>query len=199
MRVGYSLIVPHPAYTATVIQKYFLFHWLVTPMRSLYVISILLALLVAGAGISGCTDTSSPAAGSPASPVSVSPGQGTPAPAGYPDLKGTWKSDDGRVYLLDDGVQTMAAGDNVWVITSQEGTAISGYKVYASGGTRQKETLVGIFDPEGKTLSFIDQSGGLAKGTLTGQDTLVIALMNPGDKSSTTTTVAVTMTLHRQK
>jgi secreted PhoX family phosphatase len=41
--------------------------------------------------------------------------------------------------------------------------------------------------------------GGLATGTLTDPNTLFIALMNPGDKSTTTTMMALSMTLHRQK
>ncbi len=169
-------------------------------MRSSYLIFVLLLILVAGLCTAGCTTSTPqavPPATTPAIPVAAAPGNNPMVPA--PDMKGTWISDDGTVYLLADGIQTMGAGKNTWVVTSQDGRVISGYKTFLQGGIPANQTFAGIFDPDGKTLSFIDQPGGWAKGTLTDADTLYIGMMNPGDKAKTSAAMAIAMTLHRQK
>jgi len=121
--------------------------------------------------------------------------------ADYPDMIGTWFSDDGLVYFLDDTIEEASNFEDIWVFDMQKDHVISGLKTFfMPGGTTVNETLVGIFDPDGKTISFIDQSGGWAKGTFIDSDTLFIALLTPGDNSmKADTTMALTMTLHRQE
>ena len=169
-------------------------------MTSSHAIFVLLAILMAGLCISGCTTSTPqavPPATAPAIPVAAAPVNSPVAP--IPDMKGTWKSDDGTVYLLNDGIRTMAAGENTWVVTLQNGRVISGYKIFSMSGTMANQTFAGIFDPDGKTISFIDQPGGWAKGSLTDADTIYIGMMNPGDKTKTSAAMAIAMTLHRQK
>lgn len=117
--------------------------------------------------------------------------------ADYPAMNGTWKSDDGSLYLLNDTIEKLVAGENTWVIDEQDKGVINGYKTFFKpDGTMDNQTFVGIFDPDGKTISFIDQPGGWAKGTLTDTDTLFIAMLSPGKDSDP---MAITLTLHRQK
>ena len=119
------------------------------------------------------------------------------AMAEYPAMNGTWKSTDGSLYLLNDVIEKLTASENTWVIDAQNDHIVSGHKTFSMpDGLKANQTLVGIFNPDKKTLSFIDQPGGWAEGTLTDADTLFIAMMNPG---TVNTTLALTMTLHRQK
>ncbi|KAF5087198.1 Single Cache domain 2 [anaerobic digester metagenome] len=115
--------------------------------------------------------------------------------ADYPGMVGVWRADDGVVYFLNDTIDEVLAGENRWVVTAQDDRVISGFKVFSlPDGTVENQTFVGIFDPNKETISFIDQPGGWATGTLADQDTLYIAWTNPGGD---TATVAGALTLHR--
>ncbi len=115
--------------------------------------------------------------------------------AGYPEMIGTWRADDGAVYFLNETVEKVPAGENTWVVTAQDGRVINGFKVFSlPDGTVKNQTFVGIFDPNKETISFIDQPGGWATGSLADPDTLFIAWTNPGGD---TATVAGALTLHR--
>jgi hypothetical protein len=115
--------------------------------------------------------------------------------AGYPEMIGTWRADDGAIYFLNDTIEKIPASKNTWVITAQDDRAISGFKVFSlPDGTVENQTLVGIFNPDGETISFIDQPGGWATGSLADPDTLFIAWTNPGTDAAT---VAGFLTLHR--
>ena len=170
-------------------------------MKSLNVTLVLLAILATGIFFAGCTTGSpqtTPQLSAPATPVPAITGSVPIAPADYPKMVGIWKSNDGSVYLLNDAVRMVPAGENTWVFTSQNDHGVTGFKTFSMpGGAKVNETLVGIFDPDGKTLTFIDQPGGLAKGSLIDSDTLFVALTNPGNK--TTGAMAISLTLHRQK
>lgn len=84
-----------------------------------------------------------------------------------------------------------------WGVYSQNDRVISGFKAFSlPDGTVESQTFVGIFDPDGVRLSFIDQPGGWATGSLIGSETPVIAWTNPGDN---TASMAGTLTLRREK
>jgi len=172
-------------------------------MKSVLPILVLLTILVAGICIAGCTTSTqqnAPSVPASATPVTAGPGNIPLSPADYPNMSGTWKSDDGSLYFLNTTVQNVPAGQNTWVFNSQNGKGFSGYKTFSWGGSTQNQTIVGIFDPDGKTIYFIDQPGGWAKGSLVDPDTLSVTLMNPGGYSNTTGyKMVLTMTLHRQK
>ncbi len=116
--------------------------------------------------------------------------------ADYPAMVGVWRAGDGVVYFLSDTVDKVPAGENRWVVTAQDDRVISGFKVFSlPDGTVENQTFVGIFDPDKETVSFIDQPGGWATGSLIGSDTLFIAWTNPGGD---TATMAGALTLHRE-
>jgi hypothetical protein len=113
----------------------------------------------------------------------------------YPAMVGVWRADNGAMYFLNDTIDEMSAGENMWVVNAQSDRVISGFKVFSlPDGTVENQTFVGIFNPDRETISFIDQPGGWATGSLAGQDTLFIAWTNPGDD---TVTMAGVLTLHR--
>ncbi|WP_292520237.1 cache domain-containing protein [Methanoculleus sp.] len=115
--------------------------------------------------------------------------------ADYPTMVGVWRADDGAVYSLNDTIEEMPAGENTWVVNAQNDRVISGFKVFSlPDGTVENQTFVGIFNPDKETISFIDQPGGWATGSLADQDTLFIAWTNPGGDAAT---MAGTLTLHR--
>jgi len=116
--------------------------------------------------------------------------------ADYPAMVGVWRADDGAVYFLNDTIDEMPAGENRWVVTAQDDRVISGFKVFSlPDGTVENQTFVGIFNPDKEIISFIDQPGGWATGSLTDPDTLFIAWTNPGDN---TASMAGILTLHRE-
>jgi hypothetical protein len=172
-------------------------------MKPVLPILMLLSILLAGICIAGCTTSTQqnvPAAPSSVTPVPATPGNIPLSPADYPDMRGTWISDDGSLYFLNATVQNLPAGQNTWVFNSQNGKGISGYKSFPWGGSTQNQTIAGIFDPDGKTIYFIDQPGGWATGSLLDPDTLSVTLMNPGGYSNNTGyKMVLSMTLHRQK
>ncbi|BBL69238.1 cache domain-containing protein [Methanoculleus chikugoensis] len=115
--------------------------------------------------------------------------------ADYPAMVGVWRADDGTVYFLNDTIDKMPAGENRWVVTAQDDRVISGFKIFSlPDGTVENQTFVGIFNPDGETISFIDRPGEWATGSLADQNTLFIAWTNPGDD---TATMAGSLILHR--
>lgn len=155
-------------------------------------IFICLAILMTVLLCTGCTGASGTRA-------AVAPTPGQPVASGqYPDITGTWKSSDEAGYYLNSTIQDVAIGQNTWVFTSQEGSVAKGYKLFRQpDGPDVKQTLAGIFDPDGKSLTIIDQPGGWAKGTLTGPDTMIVVLTYSSGRDTGGNSFAMTMTLHR--
>lgn len=97
-------------------------------------------------------------------------------------------------------IQHVDIGENTWVFTSQHGHIVEGYKIFQQpDGTMANQTLAGMFDPDGRSIYFIDQPGGWAKGTLTNPDTIFITLTYSSGRDTMGNAMALTMTLHRQK
>jgi hypothetical protein len=118
----------------------------------------------------------------------------------YPDITGTWKSTDEAGWNLNTSIQDVVVGENTWVFATQEGPIVKGFKLFRQpDGPDVNQTLMGIFDPEGKTLTIIDQPGGWAKGTLTGPDTMVVVLTYSSGKDTGGNSFAMALTLHRVK
>jgi hypothetical protein len=118
----------------------------------------------------------------------------------YPDITGTWKSGNEAGWNLNTTIQDVTIGQNTWVFASQEGPVVKGFKLFQQpDGLDVNQTVLGIFDPEGKSLSIIDQPGGWAKGTLVDPDTMVIVLTYSSGKDTGGNSFALTMTLHRVK
>jgi len=118
----------------------------------------------------------------------------------YPDITGTWKSSDESGWNLNTTIQDVTVGENTWVFVSQEGPVVKGFKLFRQpDGPDVNQTILGIFDPEGKSLTIIDQPGGWAKGTLTDPDTMVIVLTYSSGKDTGGNSFALAMTLHREK
>ena len=159
---------------------------------------VLFSLCMAGLLIAGCTTQTTTTPVEKTVPAVVTTGAVSSAPA---SLTGTWKANDGQMYVLtaNNSVQQVTVNENTWVIKTQKGPVISGYKTFiSSDGSLTNETLLGVIDPDGKTVYFIDQPGGWAKGTLTDPNTMFIALVNPGSgMSDPEGSIALTMTLHR--
>lgn len=61
------------------------------------------------------------------------------------------------------------------------------------------QTLAGMFDPDKKSIYFIDQPSGWAKGTLTDPDTIFITLTYSSGRDTMGNAMALTMTLRRQE
>lgn len=157
---------------------------------SLWIATILIVFLFCA----GCTATS----GSHQQPSAV-PASATSS-GNYPDITGTWKSENTAGWNLNTTIQDVTIGQNTWVFSSQDGPVAKGYKLFRQpDGPDVNQTLMGIFDPDGKSLTIIDQPGGWAKGTLTGPDTLFVVLTYSSGKDTGGNSFALTMTLHRVK
>jgi hypothetical protein len=153
-------------------------------------IAILLMIVLLSAG---CTDVSGTRA-----TAAATNGQSAVTSAHYPDITGTWKSADEAGWNLNTTIQNVTIGQNTWVFTSKDGHVVKGFKLFRQpDGSDVNQTLIGIFDPEGETLTIIDQPGGWAKATLTGPDTMVVVLTYSGGKDTGGNSFALTMTLHR--
>lgn len=160
--------------------------------RSVICIAIILVVSLMSAG---CISLS----GSSAVPA-VTKGVEYPASLHYPDITGTWKSADEAGWNLNTTIQDVTVGQNTWVFASQDGPVVKGYKLFRQpDGPDVQQTLIGIFDPDGKSLTIIDQPGGWAKGTLTGPDTMSVVLTYSSGKDTGGNSFALTMTLHREK
>jgi len=162
---------------------------------------LLLAVLVAWLSGAGCLTGSLQENLTPSvSPVLAGNTNTTASPMEYPDITGTWKADDGEGYYLNTTIQRVGIGVNTWVFTSQHGHIVEGYKMFPQpDGTMANQTLAGMFDPDGRSIYFIDQPGGWAKGTITDPDKIFITLTYSSGKDTMGNTMALTMTLHRQK
>ena len=161
-------------------------------MRTFICLTVLLMIVLFSAG---CTDTSGTRTA-----AAVTTGQSAPALENFPDITGTWKSSDEAGYYLNNTIQDVTIGQNTWVFVSQDGPAARGYKLFRQpDGPDVQQTLVGIYDPDGKSLTIIDQPGGWAKGTLTGPDTMFVVLTYSSGKDTGGNSFALTMTLHRVK
>jgi len=158
-------------------------------ISSICVASLLIALLFSA----GCTTTPASSPASPATHIPSSDGK-------YPDITGTWKSSDEAGYYLNNTIQDVTIAQNTWVFSSQDGAVAKGYKLFRQpDGPDVQQTLIGIFDPDGKSLTIIDQPGGWAKATLTGPDTIFVVLTYSSGKDTGGNSFALTMTLHRVK
>lgn len=158
-------------------------------LLSLSVASLLIAILFCAA----CTTT-------PGSPVTSPATHTLSADGKYPDITGTWKSSGEAGWNLNTTIQDVAVGENTWVFTSQEGPVVKGFKLFRQpDGPDVNQTLMGIFDPEGKSLTIIDQPGGWAKGTLTGPDTMFVVLTYASGKDTGGNSFAMSLTMHRVK
>jgi hypothetical protein len=172
-------------------------------MKSFQYSGILFAFMIAGLFIAGCTGSTPsnvPVTTSPVPMTVVSPGNVPVSTADYPDITGTWVSDDEAGYYLNTTVQPVALGENTWIFTSQHGHIAEGYKVFNQpDGTFANQTMVGMFDPDGRSVYIIDQPGGWAKGTIVGPDTMFLVLTYAGGKDTGGNSFAMTMTFHREK
>lgn len=162
-------------------------------MKFLRIFICLAVLLMIVLLSSGCTDTSGTRTA-----AAVTTGQSAGASVQYPDITGTWKSDNEAGFYLNSTIQDVAIGQNTWVFVSQDGPVAKGYKLFRQpDGPDAKQTLMGIYDPDGKSLTIIDQPGGWAKGTLTGPDTMSVVLIYSNGKDTGGNSFALVMTLHR--
>jgi len=158
-------------------------------ISSVCVASLLIALLFCA----GCTTT-------PASPPASPATHTLSSAASYPDITGTWKSTDEAGWNLNTTIQDVTIGQNTWVFSSQEGAVVKGFKLFRQPyGPDVNQTVLGIVDPEGKSLTIIDQPGGWAKGTLIDPDTMSIVLTYSSGKDTGGNSFALTMMLHRVK
>ena len=152
--------------------------------------SIVIFLLVVSLFAAGCTTSNGVTA--PATDVPASP-------AAFPDITGVWKSENEAGYNLNTTVQPVVIGKNTWIFTSQDGHIAEGHKVfYQPDGTFANQTMVGIIEPDRKSVYILDQPGGWAKGTLTDPDTLFLVLTYTGEKDTGGNSFIMTMTFHRQ-
>ena len=122
------------------------------------------------------------------------------SPESFPDITGVWVSENEAGYNLNTTVQPVAIGTNTWIFTSQDGHIAEGYKVfYQPDGTFANQTMVGIIEPDRRSVYILDQPGGWAKGTLEDPDTLFLVLTYTGGKDTGGNSFIMTMTFHRQK
>jgi hypothetical protein len=162
-------------------------------MRKSFPYAGIAVILVIFLFFAGCTapsgSTPQPAATSTASSV-----------GSYPDITGTWKSSGEGGWNLNTTIQDVSVGENTWVFASQEGPVVKGFKLFRQPyGPDVNQTVLGIFDPEGKSLTIIDQPGGWAQGTLTDPDTMFVVLTYSSGKDTGGNSFALAMTLHREK
>ncbi|PKG32376.1 hypothetical protein [Methanoregula sp.] len=123
-----------------------------------------------------------------------------PASMNYPDITGTWKSSGEAGWNLNTTIQDVTVGENTWVFASQQGPVVKGFKLFRQPyGPDVNQTVLGIFDPDGKSLTIIDQPGGWAKATFTGPDTMFVVLTYASGKDTGGNSFALTMMLHRVK
>ncbi|MDD5142054.1 hypothetical protein [Methanoregula sp.] len=162
-------------------------------MRKTILSFAIASLLITFLFCAGCTTT-------PVSPPN-SPAEITPSPdVKYPDITGTWKSENEAGWNLNTTIQDVAVGENTWVFASQEGPVVKGFKLFRQPyGPDVNQTVLGIVDPDGKSLTIIDQPGGWAKGTLIDPDTMSIVLTYSSGKDTGGNSFALIMMLHRVK
>jgi len=160
--------------------------------RSVICIAILLVISLLSAGCISTPESSAVPA--------VTKGEKFPASINYPDITGTWKSENAAGWNLNTTIQDVTIGQNTWEFSSQEGPVVKGYKLFRQpDGPDVNQTLMGIFDPDGKSLTIIDQPGGWAKGTLIDPNTMSIVLTYSCGKDTGGNSFALVMTLHRVK
>jgi len=172
-------------------------------MKSFQRSILLFAVLIVTLFVAGCTSSTPPTVPLMTTQVpttTASPGNALASMTEYPNITGVWISDDEAGYYLNTTIQPVAIGKNTWIFTSQHGHIAEGYKVFRQpDGTYANQTLVGIFDPDGKSVYMIDQPGGWAKGTIISPDTMFLVLTHTGGKDTGGNAFAMTMTFHRQK
>ena len=172
-------------------------------MKSFQRSVLLFAVLIMTLFVAGCTGSAPPTVPLMTTQVpttAASPGTAQASMTEYPNLTGVWVSGEEAGYYLNTTIQPVAIGKNTWIFTSQHGHIAEGYKVFQQpDGSYANQTLVGIFDPDGKSVYMIDQPGGWAKGTIVNPDTLFLALTHAGSKDTDGNAFAMTMTFHRQK
>lgn len=162
-------------------------------MRKFLISVSVASLIIAFLFCAACTTT-------PGSPM-VTPATHTPSSYGkYPDITGTWKSTGEAGWNLNTSIEDVAVGENTWVFATQDGPVVKGFKLFRQpNGPDVNQTLMGIFDPEGETLTIIDQPGGWAKGTLTGPDTMFVVLTYSSGKDTGGNSFAMSLVMHRVK
>lgn len=172
-------------------------------MKSFQCSILLFAILIMTLFAAGCTSSAPqtvPLMTTQVTTTTASPGNALASVTEYTDITGVWISDGEAGYYLNTTIQPVAIGRNTWIFTSQHGHIAEGYKVFKQpDGTYANQTLVGIFDPDGKSVYMIDQPGGWAKGTMVGPDTLFLVLTHTGGKDTDGNAFAMTMMFHRQK
>ena len=153
--------------------------------------SLTILLLVGSLFAAGCTTSNGVASPAPNVPVSSED---------VPDITGVWISKNEAGYTLNTTIQPVAVGENTWIFTSQDGHIAEGYKVfYQPDGTFANQTMVGIIEPDRRSVYILDQPGGWAKGTLIDADTLFLVLTYTGGEDTGGNSFIMTMTFHRQK
>jgi hypothetical protein len=176
---------------------------LLQDMKSFQRSILLFAVLMVTLFVAGCTSSTPqtvPLMTTQVPTTTASPGNALASMTEYPNITGVWISDDEAGYYLNTTIQPVAIGKNTWIFTSQHGHIAKGYKVFKQpDGTYANQTLVGIFDPDGKSVYMIDQPGGWAKGTIVSPDTMFLVLTHTGGKDTGGNAFAMTMTFHRQK
>ena len=172
-------------------------------MKSFQRFILLFAVLIMTLFVAGCTSSAPQAVPLTTTHVpttTASPGNALASMTEYPNITGVWISNEEAGYYLNTTIQPVALGKNTWIFTSQHGHIAEGYKVFKQpDGSFANQTLVGIFDPDGKSVYMIDQPGGWAKGTIVGPDTMFLVLTHAGGKDTGGNAFAMTMTFHRQR
>lgn len=153
--------------------------------------SFIILLLIGSLFASGCTTSNGV----------TSPPTGVPvSPKDFPDITGVWISENEAGYNLNTTIQSVAVGKNTWIFTSQDGHIAEGYKVFHQpDGTFANQTMVGIIEPDRRSVYILDQPGGWAKGTLVDPDTLFLVLTYTGKEDTGGNSFIMTMMFKRQK
>jgi len=153
--------------------------------------SLIILILIGSLFAAGCITGNADAPLAPNVPVS---------PEAFPDITGVWISENEAGYNLNTTVQPVVIGKNTWIFTSQDGHIAEGHKVfYQPDGTFANQTMVGIIEPDRRSVYILDQPGGWAKGTLTDPDTMFLVLTYTGGKDTGGNSFIMTMTFHRLK
>jgi len=76
-----------------------------------------------------------------------------------------------------------AGSDNYWIL-NQSGNIVSGTNYFNDSTKIVEEPIAGSISPDGKTVYFVDMSGGTYTTQITDEDTLSINYINTGTKKA---------------
>ena len=97
-----------------------------------------------------------------------------------PDISGKWIIIN-ETYLKYSGeIVGMSSGPEFWNLT-QDGRIVTGENTFYSVDRLVTEKIAGIISTDGKTVNFVDKSGGTYIGTLEKDGTMSVTYLNTGD------------------